>query len=308
MIQAVSLCKKFGAIQAVNDFSLQVEPGEIVALLGPNGAGKTTCMRLFSGFLRPDSGRALIAGFDSAEQGLQAKNNLGYLAEHAPIYKAHTVFFYLNFVARARGFTKNKAESAVDDILQRLSLDSIAFQPIDTLSKGSMRRVALAAAVIHRPPALLLDEPTDGLDPIQKIHVRKLILELSKTSAILMSTHQIDEVIALCPRTVIMAEGIKLLDKTTDELLVQSKYHNAVSFIANESIAARAALEGMSGVTGFEQNMLDGRLYVFIQGNKPQNQMVMDKLNLRNVPFSDLRLEYGRLDEVFSKAVSEVKI
>jgi ABC-2 type transport system ATP-binding protein len=138
--------------------------------------------------------------------------------------------------------------------------------------------------------------------------VRKLILELSKTSAILMSTHQIDEVIALCPRTVIMAEGIKLLDKTTDELLVQSKYHNAVSFIANESIAARAALEGMSGVTGFEQNMLDGRLYVFIQGNKPQNQMVMDKLNLRNVPFSDLRLEYGRLDEVFSKTVSEVKI
>jgi ABC-2 type transport system ATP-binding protein len=265
-------------------------------------------MRLFSGFLRPDSGRALIAGFDSTKQGLLAKTNLGYLAEHAPIYKAHNVLFYLNFVARARGFTKQKADSAVDDILQRLSLDSIAFQPIATLSKGSMRRVALAAAVIHRPSALLLDEPTDGLDPIQKIHVRKLIVELSKTSAILMSTHQIDEVIALCPRTVIMAEGIKLLDKTTDELLVQSKYHNAVSFIANESIAARAALEGMSGVTGFEQNMLDGRLYVFIQGNKPQNQMVMDKLNLRNVPFSDLRLEYGRLDEVFSKAVSEVKI
>lgn len=307
MIQAESLCKKYGAIQAVQAFSLRVDVGEIVALLGPNGAGKTTCMRMLSGYLQPDSGHAYIAGFDSSKQALNAKKNLGYLAEHAPIYKAHSVIFYLNFVALARGFTKKQASSAVDDLLQRLSLDAIAFQPIANLSKGSMRRVALAAAVIHRPPALLLDEPTDGLDPIQKMHVRSLILELSKTSAILMSTHQIDEVIALCPRTVIMAEGVKLLDKTTDELLVQSKYHNAVSFIAKESIAARAALEGMSGITGFEQNMQDGRLYVFIQGNKPHNQMVMDKLNMRNVPFSDLRLEYGRLEEVFSKTVAEVK-
>jgi ABC-2 type transport system ATP-binding protein len=307
MIQAVGLCKKYSSIQAVSDFSLSVEVGEIVALLGPNGAGKTTCMRMLSGFLQPDSGHASIAGFDSFKKAIQAKSKLGYLAEHAPIYKAHNVIFYLNFVAQVRGFTKKQAQSAVDDILQRLSLDSIAFQPIAYLSKGSMRRVALAAAVIHRPPALLLDEPTDGLDPVQKIHVRSLILELSKTSAILMSTHQIDEVIALCPRTVIMSEGVKLLDKTTDELLIQSKYHNAVSFIAKESIAARAALEGMSGITGFEQNMQDGRLYVFIQGNKPQNQMVMDKLNIRNVPFSDLRLEYGRLEEVFSKTVGEAK-
>lgn len=307
MIQAFGLCKKFSATVAVNDFTLQVEPGEIVALLGPNGAGKTTCMRMLAGFLRPNAGVAKIAGFNVIENELLAKSNLGYLAEHAPIYKTHSVHFYLDFIANARGMTKTQANNAVDDILQKLSLDSIAFQSIATLSKGSMRRVALAAAVLHRPPALLLDEPTDGLDPIQKTHVRSLIQSLAKNCAILMSTHQIDEVIAMCPRTIIMSNGCKLLDKTTEELLVQSKYHNAVSFIAQESIAARAALEGMSGITGFEQNPVDGRLYVFIQGNKPQNQLVMDKLNQRNVPFSDLRLEYGRLEEVFGKIVSEGK-
>jgi ABC-2 type transport system ATP-binding protein len=305
MIRAQALSKKFAAIQAVRDLSFQVEKGEVVALLGPNGAGKTSCMRMLSGYLRPDSGSALIAGRDSCRDPLAAKRQLGYLAEHAPVYKEHNVLYYLNFIAKARGLAKAKAQTAVDDIFQSLNLNSIAFQPISTLSKGSMRRVALAAAVLHRPPALLLDEPSDGLDPIQKQLVRSLILELARNSAILMSTHQIDEVLALCPRTIIMAKGVKLLDQATDDLLRQSKYHNAVSFVASESIAARAALEGLSGVTGFEQNAVDGRLYVFVHGNKPQSQLIADKLTQKNVPFSDIRLEYGRLEEVFSKAVAE---
>jgi ABC-2 type transport system ATP-binding protein len=305
MIQAQSLNKKFAAIQAVRDFSFQVDKGEIVALLGPNGAGKTTCMRMLTGYLKPDSGVAHIAGFDSSTHPIYAKRQLGYLAEHAPIYKEHAVLHFLSFVARARGLSKAKANLAVDDIFQSLNLDSIAFQPIYTLSKGSMRRVALAAAVLHRPPVLLLDEPTDGLDPIQKVVVRKLILELSKNSAIIMSTHQIDEVLSLCQRTIIMAKGVKLRDQATDDLLMQSKYHNAVSFVAKESIAARAALDGISGITGFEQNAADGRLYVFVHGNKPQNQMITEKLTQKNVSFTDVRLEYGRLEEIFSKIVSE---
>lgn len=305
MIQAQRLNKKFAAIDAVRDFSFNVEKGEIVALLGPNGAGKTTCMRMLTGYLKPDRGMAQIAGFDCSKQPILAKRQLGYLAEHAPIYKEQSVLNFLTFVARARGFSKAKANSAVDEIFQSLNLDSITFQPIHTLSKGSMRRVALAAAVLHRPPALLLDEPTDGLDPIQKVVVRKLILDLSKNSAIIMSTHQIDEALSLCQRTIIMAKGTKLRDQATDDLLMQSKYHNAVSFVAKESIAARAALDGLSGITGFEQNALDGRLYVFVQGNKPQNQMIAEKLTQKNVPFTDIRLEYGRLDEIFSKIVSE---
>ncbi len=305
MIQALGLTKKFAAIDAVRNFSFQVEKGEIVALLGPNGAGKTTCMRMLSGYLKPDNGEAFIAGHNSSKHAIRAKRQLGYLAEHAPIYKEQGVLHFLTFVARARGFSKPKANKLVDDIFESLDLNAIALQPIHTLSKGSMRRVALAAAVMHRPPVLLLDEPTDGLDPIQKNVVRNLIQSLSKNSAIIMSTHQIDEVLSLCPRTIIMAKGSKLRDQATDDLLMQSKYHNAVSFVAKESIAARAALDGLSGVTGFEQNAQDGRLYVFVHGNKPQNQMIAEKLAQKNVAFSDIRLEYGRLDEIFSKIVGE---
>ncbi|GAB2999261.1 ABC transporter ATP-binding protein [Arenimonas maotaiensis] len=307
MIQAQGLCKAFAAIQAVDGFTLQVERGEIVALLGPNGAGKTTAMRMLAGFLRPDAGQAAIAGFDSMRQGLDARRRLGYLPEHAPIYREDTVLDYLRFVARARGLPRAEAVQALEAVFAGLSLNAIAYQPVATLSKGSARRVALAAAVMHRPPVLLLDEPTDGLDPIQKQQVRAMILELSKQSAVLMSTHQIDEVLSLCPRTVIMAGGRIRLDRTTDELLQQSRYHNAVSFVAQESIAARAALEGLSGVSGFEQNAVDGRLYVFVQGSKPQNQLIAERLAHRQVPYQDMRLEYGRLDEVFAKTVAEAR-
>ena len=305
MIQAMRLSKAYGSIRAVDAVSLAIEPGEIVALLGPNGAGKTSFMRLVSGYLLPDSGSVSMCGFDSAKQPLDVKRRIGYLPEHAPIYRDSDVLDYLRFCAEVRGLKGEKARSAVDEVAQRLSLNAIAHQPISTLSKGSMRRVALAAAVLHKPPILLLDEPTDGLDPIQKQQVRALILELSKHSAVLMSTHQIDEVVAMCPRTAIMAQGRLLRDETTDALLLQSKYHNAVSFVAKESIAARAALDGQSGISGFEQNALDGRLYVFVQGNKPLTQFIADKLTQHQVPFSDLRLEYGRLDEVFSKTVAE---
>ena len=306
MIQAEAISKHFGAFAAVTDIGFAVDAGEIVALLGPNGAGKTTCMRMLSGFLAPDRGRVRIAGFDPIGHRLAARRNLGYLPEHAPIYRESSVLSHLRFTASARGLGKQK-HSIVDDICDRLMLNPIAHQRISTLSKGAMRRVALAAAVLHRPPVLLLDEPTDGLDPIQKQQVRLLIQDLAKNSAILMSTHQIDDVLALCPRTLIIGGGRKLLDKGTDDLLLQSKYHNAVSFVAPESIAARAALEGLSGITGFEQNAADGRLYVFIQGGKVQNQIIAERLHQKGVPYLDLRLEVGRLDEVFAKVVVEAR-
>jgi len=306
MIQAERISKRFGAIAAVEDLGFQVERGEIVALLGPNGAGKTTCMRMLSGFLRPDRGSVRLGGYNPWEEPLALRQSLGYLPEHAPVYRESSVITYLRFIASARGLGK-RAYDTVDDICERLTLNPIAHQTVSTLSKGSMRRVALAAAIMHRPPVLLLDEPTDGLDPIQKQQVRRLIQDLGKTSAILMSTHQIDDVLVLCPRTMIMGSGRKLLDKSTEELLHQSKYHNAVSFVARESIAARAALEGMSGVSGFEQNAADGRLYVFVQGSKPQNQIIAERLTQKNVPFLDLRLEVGRLDEVFAKTVAEAR-
>jgi ABC-2 type transport system ATP-binding protein len=306
MIQAEGISKRFGAITAVEDLGFQVETGEIVALLGPNGAGKTTCMRMLSGFLNPDRGHVRIGGFDPTENPLAVRRSLGYLPEHAPIYREASVLSYLRFIASARGLGR-KSHAVVDDICERLTLNPVAHQIVSTLSKGSMRRVALAAALMHRPPVLLLDEPTDGLDPIQKQQVRRLIQEFGKNSAILMSTHQIDDVLAMCPRTLIMGGGRKLLDKSTEELLQQSKYHNAVSLVAPESIAARAALEGLSGISGFEQNAADGRLYVFVQGSKPQNQIIAERLSQKSVPYLDLRIEVGRLDEVFAKTVAEAR-
>ena len=308
MIEASGICRAFGSIEAVKDVSLELSQGEVVALLGPNGAGKTTCMRLISGFLRPDKGYARIAGFDSTQNPIQARKALGYMPEHAPIYRESTVIGFLRFIAGARGMSKTQVNGAIDEMFGRLDLDVIAYRRIGTLSKGSMRRVAFASAIMHKPPVLLLDEPTEGLDPIQKSQVRALIQELSKNSAILLSTHQSDEVLALCPRTVILSGGCKLTDASTDELLMQSKYHNAVSFIAAESIAARAALEGISGLSGFEQNAVDGRLYVFVQGSRPQNALIAEKLSHKSVVYHDMRLEYGRLDEVFAKIVAESQV
>lgn len=305
MIDALAICRAFGTIKALDAFSLQVGQGEVVALLGPNGAGKTTCMRLMSGFLRPDSGQTRIAGFDVASQPMSARRALGYMPEHAPVYRESSVLSFLRFIAGARGMAKAQADAAIDEFCERLDLDAIAYRSIGTLSKGLVRRVAFAAAVMHRPPVLLLDEPTDGLDPIQKAQVRALIRELAKHSAVLLSTHQSDDVLALCPRTVIIAHGRKLADTGTDELLMQSRYHNAVSFIAAESIAARAALDGIPGISGFEQNAVDGRLYVFVQGNRPQTALIADKLAQKQVAYHDMRLEYGRLDEVFAKTVAE---
>lgn len=305
MIEVHGISRAFGAIMAANDVTLQIAEGEVVALLGPNGAGKTTCMRLISGFLRPDSGQALIAGFDSFKNPIQARNAFGYMPENAPVYRESTVLAFMQFIAKARGIPSGRVNQAVDEVFGRLDLDAIAYRSIGELSKGSIRRVAFGAAVIHKPPVLLLDEPTEGLDPVQKSQVRAIIQELAKNSAILLSTHQSDEVLALCQRTVILSAGRKLLDTSTDEVLLMSKYHNAVSFLAAESIAARAALEGVPGLSGFEQNAADGRLYVFVQGNRPQNALIAEKLTQRNVVYHDLRLEYGRLDEVFAKTIAE---
>lgn len=305
MIEALGISRAFGAIKAANDVTLKVAEGEVVALLGPNGAGKTTCMRLISGFLRPDAGHASIAGFDSIIHPIKARKALGYMPENAPVYRESTVLSFMQFIAKARGLSGSQVSRAVDEIFGRLDLDAIAYRSIGELSKGSMRRVAFGAAIIHKPPVLLLDEPTEGLDPVQKSQVRAIIHELSKNSAILLSTHQSDEVLALCQRTVILSGGRKLMDTSTDEMLLMSKYHNAVSFLAAESIAARAALEGVPGLSGFEQNAADGRLYVFVQGNRPQNALIAEKLSQKNVVYHDLRLEYGRLDEVFAKTVAE---
>lgn len=299
MIVATNLSKHYGPLLAVDNISFKAEPGEVLGFLGPNGAGKSSAMRMISGFLLPSSGSASIYGHNVVKEPIAAKKCLGYLPEGAPLYGELNTEQFLRFIARARGMDKTTQRARINLTLERLSLKSIAHQTIETLSKGFKRRVGLAAAILHEPSALVLDEPTDGLDPNQKHEVRALIRELAKERTVLLSTHILEEVEALCTRVVIIAHGKILVDATPAELLAKSRYDRAVSIHVTDSISARAALDGMQGVTGFEQNAVDGRLYVFTKTKARTDEAIAERLRQRQVAFTDLRIERGRLDEVF---------
>jgi len=299
MIEASNLCKNYGPLLAVDNISFTARPGEVLGLLGPNGAGKSSTMRMIAGFIAPSSGTATICGHNIEKKPVEAKKCLGYLPEGAPLYDELTTEQFLRFVARARGMERNSQRGKINIALERLSLRGVAHQTIETLSKGFKRRVGLAAAIMHEPSALILDEPTDGLDPNQKHDVRILIRELAKERTVLLSTHILEEVEALCTRTIIVANGKILADATPAELLAKSRYDRAVSIQVTDSISARAALDGMPGVTGFEQNALDGRLYVFTKTKSRTDEAIAERLRQRHVAFTDMRVERGRLDEVF---------
>jgi len=309
MIEAIHLRKHYGPLVAVDNISFKARPGEVLGFLGPNGAGKSSTMRMISGFLLPSSGTARIYGHDVVKEPLAAKKCLGYLPEGAPLYGELSTEQFLRFVARTRGMDKATQLGRINITLERLSLKSIADQTIETLSKGFKRRVGLAAAILHEPSALVLDEPTDGLDPNQKHEVRALIRDLAKERTVILSTHILEEVEALCTRVIIIAHGKILVDATPAELLAKSRYDRAVSIHVADSIAARAALDGMQGVTGFEQNAVDGRLYVFTKTKARTDEAIAERLRQRQVTFTDLRIERGRLDEVFrSITLPESKI
>jgi ABC-2 type transport system ATP-binding protein len=304
MIEAQGLVKNFARLRAVDELSFQLKAGEVLGFLGPNGAGKSTTMRMLAGSLVPDAGKAMIGGFDIQQQPMQAKKLLGYLPEGAPANAEMSTLQFLQFIAGARGMNKSQALMAVGQAIEQLALADVQHQRIETLSKGYQRRLGLAAAILHSPPALILDEPTDGLDPNQKHQVRKLIQELSSERAILVSTHILEEVEAVCSRVIIISKGKKKIDSTPQELIKQSRYYGAVSVKVNDSIAARAALDGIPGLTGFTQE-LDGSLSVFSQRSTGLMEVVQERLKKREVGFSDIRSAQPRLDEVFRALTQE---
>ncbi|CAN5211897.1 ABC transporter ATP-binding protein [soil metagenome] len=303
MIQASGLRKRYAKLTAVDGVSFKVEPGEVLGFLGPNGAGKSTTMRLIAGFLLPTEGSATVCGHDVQRDALAARRALGYLPEGAPSYGEMSPRGLLDFLANVRKLSGDHRRKRLDFVISRLGLESVLRQPIDTLSKGFRRRVGLAAAILHDPAALILDEPTDGLDPNQKHEVRGLIVELARERTLLVSTHILEEVEAVCTRAIIIAHGRILADDTPAGYLARSRYHNAVSMQPADTIAARAALDGMPGVSGFDQ--VGPRLYVFPQGRAKLVEPVSDRLRQRNVAFSGMRLEHGRLDEVFRRITAE---
>jgi ABC-2 type transport system ATP-binding protein len=218
MIKIKELRKRFGPIVAVDGVSFEVEKGQVLGFLGPNGAGKSTVMRMLACFLRPDSGTAQICGFDILKSPIQVRQNTGYLAENVPAYNEMTVGAFLNFICDARTIENKKRKEALDKIVSMCHIESVYHQTIETLSKGYKRRVGLAQALIHDPPVLILDEPTDGLDPNQKYEVRQLIGKMAKDKCIVVSTHILEEVEAVCSRAIIIARGKILVDSTPEKL------------------------------------------------------------------------------------------
>src|SRR5262245_14264580 len=218
MIKIENLVKTFGAKRAVDGISFEVARGEVLGFLGPNGAGKSTTMRMITGFMPPTSGRVTIGGHDVAESPLETKRLVGYLPENAAAYPDMTVHGFLNFTAEMRGLKGNQKKQAVGRVVELCFLGSVLRQSVDTLSKGYKHRTCLAQALIHDPEVLIMDEPTDGLDPNQKFEVRNLIREIGKSKAIIFSTHILEEVDAACTRAIIIDRGRIVASGTPDQL------------------------------------------------------------------------------------------
>ncbi|MFT4176786.1 MAG: ATP-binding cassette domain-containing protein [Luteolibacter sp.] len=233
MIEVLNLTKQFGTKRAVDDLSFTVKKGEVLGFLGPNGAGKSTTMRMVTGFFPPTSGDARICGISMIEQPSLAKTKIGYLPESAPLYRDMTVTGFLNFCADVRKLKGTAKKEAVERVIETCFLTQVAGQAIDTLSKGYRHRTCLAQALLHDPEVLILDEPTDGLDPNQKYEVRQLIKRLGETRAILFSTHILEEVEAACSRAVIVDKGKIVADGTPDELLARSGTGSLIDLFRN---------------------------------------------------------------------------
>ena len=306
MIEIEHLSKRFGELTAVDDISFRVERGDVLGFLGPNGAGKSTTMKMITGFIAPDAGSVVVGGDDISLHPVEVKRRIGYLPEGAPLYGDMTVMAFLRFIAEIRGFRGNELEQRVDRAVDLVSLGSVLGKPIETLSKGFKRRVGLAQAILHDPEVLILDEPTDGLDPNQKHDVRELIRGMAEDKIIVLSTHILEEVDAVCNRAIIIAEGRIVTDGTPAELVARSKLHNAVSVtvLGAPVNGMRDELASLPNVRDVEVHA-DGSERVRLQVFPVDGAIVVDAVGRlvreRGWEVEELRVERGQLDEVFRR-------
>ncbi len=312
MIELDQLTKRFGTITAVDNVSMTVNAGEVLGFLGPNGAGKSTTMKMVAGFLDPTSGRASVCGQDVGTDPVAVKRRLGYLPEGAPTYGDMTPASYLRFIAEIRGFDGAERQRRVDAVVEKVSLEEVLHQPIETLSKGFKRRVGLAQTMLHDPPVLIMDEPTDGLDPNQKRHVRSLIREMAHDKAIVISTHILEEVQAVCSRAVIIARGKIQADARPDELRAKATNHNAVLIITTESDAGpiKSKVGAMAGVSNIQtEQKSDSIVHIRVFPKKGQqiSGQIGDLLRAENLTAREMFVEQGALDDVFWDMTAETK-
>lgn len=307
MIEVKNLRKTFGPLVAVDDMSFQVVPGEILGFLGPNGAGKSTTMKMITGFIKPTSGSISILGSDIETDRISAQERIGYLPEGTPAYDEMTPRSFLGFIAEVRGFAGEERIARVQSVVQTMSLESVLDQRIETLSKGFKRRVGLAQAIIHDPAVLILDEPTDGLDPNQKHQVRDMIRGLSEEKIVIISTHILEEVAAVCTRAIIISDGRIVSDCAPRELEEKSRYHQAVTLRfesqsgVDEAAGKLADLEAVKNVSKAEAELTifpehkDGKLL----------PLVTDLVRSEGWQLTGFYQERGRLDEVFRTITTE---
>jgi ABC-2 type transport system ATP-binding protein len=303
MLEIHHLVKHYGSLIAVDDVSFAVARGEVLGFLGPNGAGKSTTMKMITGFIAPDAGTAVICGHDVTQAALAAKRCIGYLPEGAPAYPDMTPAEFLNFIAHIRGFSGREAKRRISRVAETIHIADVMHQPIETLSKGYRRRVGVAQALLHDPQVLILDEPTDGLDPNQKYEMRNIIDEMRANKAIVISTHLLEEVEAVCSRAIIIAHGRILADATPVELARRSRRHNAVHLVAvgGTPEQLRTELLRLPAVAAVEE-VEDGAgagLLIFPRGSEDIVADVADLARAHRWQVTLLRVEQGRLDDLF---------
>jgi len=313
MISIKGLTKQFGPFVAVNNVSFDVPKGQVLGFLGPNGAGKSTSMKMITGFLAMSAGEVTVCGHDVETEPMAAQRRMGYLPEGAPAYGEMTPIDFLRFVAEIRGLRGAEAANAIGLAVSRTTLAPVLEQPIETLSKGFKRRVGLAQAILHDPDVLIMDEPTDGLDPNQKHQVRLLIQEMAQDKAIIISTHILEEVEAVCDRALIIDRGRIVADGTPGELMARSRWHDAVTMTADfatpeDAAAAEADLRGLAGTSSVERSDAEAPHASFTVFAAPRDddgletplaEQVAVLAQEKGWQVKALYAEKGRLDEVF---------
>jgi ABC-2 type transport system ATP-binding protein len=303
MIKVENLTKIFGTKRAVNGVSFTVERGEVLGFLGPNGAGKSTTMRMLTGFLPPSSGKVTVGGYDIVEHPIAAKKLLGYLPESAPAYTDMTVYGFLHFAAEIRGLRGDAKKAAVNRVVDLCFLEAVLHQNVDTLSKGYRHRACFAQSIIHDPDILVLDEPTDGLDPNQKNEIRQLIRKMGEKKAIIFSTHILEEVDAACTRAIIIDRGVIVANGTPDELRRKSEWAGAVT-LRILGVNPAAVQEKLNQIRAAKKVTAQARGSAVVATVFPRTagdgDLTRDVIAATTGwQIAEVRTEEGRLDEVF---------
>ena len=302
LVDVRNIKKYFGPIKAVDDISFQVRRGEIFGFMGPNGAGKSTAMKIITCFLEQDSGAVRVAGHDTLTESLAVRQKIGYLPESAPAYGEMTVTGFLEFVADARAIPDKAA--AIDRVVDMTGLENVRYQTVETLSKGFKRRVGLAQALIHDPEVLILDEPTDGLDPNQKALVQDLINRIARNKAIILSTHILDEVERVCNRALIISKGQILVDSTPQELIARADNHNVIKLELAEGDKALAKRIEDQGWCERVIRQTETQWEIVAKDRENHLGEVMDLLE--GVAVTSIAVQEGRLEELFREITEGV--